>query len=70
MNRLECLKALKELTPDDTLVVVTLGVTTDEWYDLGAREATMYLPAMGTITPVGGCSCSIPTEACCCRSAP
>jgi sulfopyruvate decarboxylase subunit beta len=53
VNRLECLKALKELTPDDTLVVVTLGVTTDEWYDLGAREATMYLPAMGTITPVG-----------------
>jgi thiamine pyrophosphate-dependent acetolactate synthase large subunit-like protein len=38
--------------PDDTLVVVTLGVTTDEWYDLGHRDATMYLPAMGTITPV------------------
>jgi thiamine pyrophosphate-dependent acetolactate synthase large subunit-like protein len=43
---------LKELTPEDTLVVVTLGVTTDEWYDLGHREATMYLPSMGTITPV------------------
>jgi thiamine pyrophosphate-dependent acetolactate synthase large subunit-like protein len=50
---LDCLKVLKELTPDDTLVIVTLGVTTDEWYDLGLREATMYLPAMGTITPVG-----------------
>jgi sulfopyruvate decarboxylase subunit beta len=53
VNRLACLKALKELTPDDTIVVVTLGVTTDEWYDLGHREATMYLPAMGTITPLG-----------------
>jgi sulfopyruvate decarboxylase subunit beta len=53
VNRLECLKIIKELTPDDALVVVTLGVTTDEWYDLGHREATMYLPAMGTITPVG-----------------
>jgi sulfopyruvate decarboxylase subunit beta len=53
VNRLECLKALKEMTPDDTIVVVTLGVTTDEWYDLGPRDATMYLPAMGTITPVG-----------------
>jgi sulfopyruvate decarboxylase subunit beta len=53
VNRLDCLKILKEMTPDDTLVVVTLGVTTDEWYDLGHRDATMYLPAMGTITPVG-----------------
>jgi sulfopyruvate decarboxylase subunit beta len=53
VNRLECLKTLKELTPEDVLVVVTLGVTTDEWYDLGHREATMYLPAMGTITPLG-----------------
>jgi sulfopyruvate decarboxylase subunit beta len=53
LKRIDCLKLLKELTPDDTLVVVTLGVTTDEWYDLGHREATMYLPAMGTITPVG-----------------
>jgi len=52
VNRLDCLKVLKELMPDDTLVVVTLGVTTDEWYDLGHRDATMYLPAMGTITPV------------------
>ena len=52
MNRLDCLKVLQELTPEDTLVVVTLGVTTDEWYDLGPRDATMYLPAMGTITPV------------------
>ncbi|HEY7244017.1 MAG TPA: thiamine pyrophosphate-dependent enzyme [Xanthobacteraceae bacterium] len=53
MNRLECLKSLKELTPEDVLAVVTLGVTTDEWYDLGHREATMYLPAMGAITPLG-----------------
>jgi sulfopyruvate decarboxylase subunit beta len=52
VNRLDCLKVLKELIPDDALVVVTLGVTTDEWYDLGQRDATMYLPAMGTITPV------------------
>lgn len=52
MNRLDCLKVLKELMPDDALVVVTLGVTTDELYDLGHRDATMYLPAMGTITPV------------------
>ena len=53
MKRLECLKVLNDLTPDDTLVVVTLGVTTDEWHDVGHREATMYLPSMGTITPVG-----------------
>jgi thiamine pyrophosphate-dependent acetolactate synthase large subunit-like protein len=50
---LDCLKVLKALTPDDTLVIVTLGVTTDEWYDLGPREASMYVPAMGTITPIG-----------------
>ena len=53
MIRIDCLKALHGLVEDDTLVVVTLGVTTDEWHDLGHREATMYLPAMGAITPVG-----------------
>jgi thiamine pyrophosphate-dependent acetolactate synthase large subunit-like protein len=53
VKRLDCLRELKELTPDDVLMVVTLGVTTDEWYDLGHRDATMYLPAMGTITPLG-----------------
>jgi thiamine pyrophosphate-dependent acetolactate synthase large subunit-like protein len=51
--RVDCLKVLKELAPDDTLFVVTLGVTTDELYDLGHREATMYLPAMGCNIPVG-----------------
>jgi hypothetical protein len=51
VKRLTCLKILKELVPDDTLVIVTLGVTTDEFYDLGHRDATMYIPAMGTITP-------------------
>ena len=53
MIRIDCLKALQGMVEDDTIVVVTLGVTTDEWYDLGHREATMYLPAMGTNTPVG-----------------
>ena len=52
MIRIDCLKALQGLVEDDTLVVVTLGVTTDEWHDLGHREATMSLPAMGSITPV------------------
>lgn len=53
MIRIDCLKALHAMVPADTLVVVTLGVTTDEWHDLGHREATMYLPVMGAITPVG-----------------
>ncbi|HEY5608316.1 MAG TPA: thiamine pyrophosphate-dependent enzyme [Alphaproteobacteria bacterium] len=53
MIRIDCLKALKAMLPDDTLVVVTLGVTTDEFYDLGHRDASMYLPAMGCNTPVG-----------------
>jgi hypothetical protein len=63
---------------DDAFVVVTLGVTTDELYDFGHRDATMYLPAMGTIAPVGlglalacriaGLLRSIPTEAFSCRS--
>jgi thiamine pyrophosphate-dependent acetolactate synthase large subunit-like protein len=51
--RIDCLKALKAMLPNDTLVVVTLGVTTDEFYDLGHRDASMYLPAMGCNTPVG-----------------
>lgn len=78
MIRLDCLKVLREIVPDDTLVVVTLGVTTDEWYDLGHREASMYLPAMGTITPLssdlrwrchtGGCWRSTLMAACYCRS--
>jgi thiamine pyrophosphate-dependent acetolactate synthase large subunit-like protein len=51
--RIDCLKTLKAMLPDDTLVVVTLGVTTDEFYDLGHRDASMYLPAMGCNTPVG-----------------
>jgi len=51
--RIDCLKTLKPMLSDDTLVVVTLGVTTDEFYDLGHREASMYLPAMGCNTPVG-----------------
>ena len=53
MIRIDCLKALAEMVEEDTLVVVTLGVTTDEWHDLKPREATMYLPVMGAITPVG-----------------
>lgn len=53
MIRIDCLKALHGMLPADTLVVVTLGVTTDEFYDLGHREASMYLPAMGCNTPVG-----------------
>ena len=53
MIRFDCLKALKPMIPDDTLVVVTLGVTTDEFYELGHRDASMYLPAMGSNTPVG-----------------
>ena len=53
MIRIDCLKALKAMLPNDTLVVVTLGVTTDEFYDLGHRDASMYLPAMGCNTPVG-----------------
>ena len=53
MIRIDCLKVLKDLLPEDTLVVVTLGVTTDELYDIAPRDATMYLPVMGAITPVG-----------------
>lgn len=53
MIRVDCLKVLADLVGDETLVVVTLGVTTDEWHDLTPRDATMYLPAMGAITPVG-----------------
>lgn len=53
MIRIDCLKALAGMVGDDTLVVVTLGVTTDEWYELAPRDANMYLPVMGAITPVG-----------------
>lgn len=53
MIRTDCLKILADMVGDETLVVVTLGVTTDEWHDLAPREATMYLPVMGAITPVG-----------------
>ena len=53
MIRIDCLKALASIIPDDTLVVATLGVTTDEWYDVAPRPANMYLPVMGAITPVG-----------------
>jgi len=51
--RIDCLKALAGMVGHDTLVVVTLGVTTDEWNDIAPRDATMYLPVMGAITPVG-----------------
>jgi len=51
--RIDCLKVLAEMLPEETLVVVTLGVTTDEWHDLKPRDANMYLPVMGAITPVG-----------------
>jgi thiamine pyrophosphate-dependent acetolactate synthase large subunit-like protein len=50
---MDCLKALAGMVADDTLVVVTLGVTTDEWHDVAPRDANMYLPVMGAITPVG-----------------
>ena len=53
MIRIDCLKALAGMVGHDTLVVVTLGVTTDEWNDIAPRDATMYLPVMGAITPVG-----------------
>ena len=53
MIRLDCLKVLAEMLPEETLVVVTLGVTTDEWHHLKQRDANMYLPVMGAITPVG-----------------
>lgn len=53
MIRFDCLKALSGMVPDETLVVVTLGVTTDEWHDIAPREGNMYLPVMGAITPVG-----------------
>jgi sulfopyruvate decarboxylase subunit beta len=51
--RLDCLKVLAEMLPEETLIVVTLGVTTDEWHELAPRDANMYLPVMGAITPVG-----------------
>jgi sulfopyruvate decarboxylase subunit beta len=51
--RIDCLKALAGMVAEDTLVVATLGVTTDEWYEVAPRDANMYLPVMGAITPVG-----------------
>ena len=50
MKRFDCLKLLNELITDQ-LVVVTLGVTGDEWYALNHRDSNLYLSSMGYVTP-------------------
>lgn len=60
LNRFACLKLLSEEIKDE-LVVVTLGVTGDEWAAINKRDANLLLSCMGYVTPVGiGLALSLP----------
>lgn len=60
VNRFECLKLLNQEINDE-LVVVTLGVTGDEWAAINTRDANLFLSCMGYVTPVGiGLALSLP----------
>ena len=52
MKRIDCLKLLAPQIQDH-LVVVTLGVTEQEWDMVKPRDGNLLLSGMGTVTPFG-----------------
>src|SRR6266478_9347361 len=52
MKRIDCLKALAEITKDDDLVVTNLGNTMHEWLSVRPSRANLYNMNLGQCTPV------------------
>jgi sulfopyruvate decarboxylase subunit beta len=52
MKRIDCLKALAELTKEDDLVVTNLGNTPHEWLSVRPSRANLYGMNLGQCTPV------------------
>jgi sulfopyruvate decarboxylase subunit beta len=52
MKRIECLKALAEITKEDDLVVTNLGNTPHEWFAVRPSRANLYGMNLGQCTPV------------------
>ena len=52
MKRIDCLKALAEITKDDDLVVTNLGNTPHEWLSVRPSRANLYGMNLGQCTPV------------------
>ena len=52
MKRIECLKALAEITKEDDLVVTNLGNTPHEWFSVRPSRANLYGMNLGQCTPV------------------
>ena len=52
MKRIECLKALAEITKEDDLVVTNLGNTPHEWFSVRPSKANLYGMNLGQCTPV------------------
>lgn len=52
MKRIECLKALAEITKEDDLVVTNLGNTPHEWFSVRPSRANLYGLNLGQCTPV------------------
>ncbi len=52
MKRIDCLKALAQVTKDDDLVVTNLGNTPHEWLSVRPSRANLYGMNLGECTPV------------------
>ena len=52
MKRIDCLKALAEITKEDDLVVTNLGNTPHEWLFVRPSRANLYGMNLGQCTPV------------------
>jgi sulfopyruvate decarboxylase subunit beta len=52
MKRIDCLKALAEITKEDDLVVTNLGNTPHEWLSVRPSRANLYGMNLGQCTPV------------------
>ena len=52
MKRMDCLKALAEITKEDDLVVTNLGNTPHEWLACRPSRANLYGMNLGQCTPV------------------
>jgi sulfopyruvate decarboxylase subunit beta len=52
MKRIDCLKALAEITKEDDLVVTNLGNTPHEWFSVRPSRANLYGMNLGQCTPV------------------
>jgi sulfopyruvate decarboxylase subunit beta len=52
MKRIDCLKALAEITEEDDLVVTNLGNTPHEWLSVRPSRANLYGMNLGQCTPV------------------